>query len=357
MSEQFSTSSAGQPAGAAWPGEHRSDIDDMDERAAGFAGVGTVRRDVSDTVRRVMGEGTARSANAEPPGSTTSHSDARISTEAGGAQDDSSTTEVAKGQAAQVADTTKQAGADVVDTVKEQAGQVTAETGRQAKQLLTDAQSELADQAAATQQRAAHGLQSLADELRGMADASEQDGVATDVARQAADKVRQLSQWLEDRDPGTLLDDVRSYARRRPGTYLGMAAGAGVLAGRLTRGLSAKQENGSAAPTASAHIPDELSLQTSGPGASGTRWDALGAQSADPIHSGGQAERNDLWPRPALDPGPSFGEGGSPASDLENSVPLVDDEPAARPVKVAPAPVSGLGATNVVRRPRGDVTS
>jgi hypothetical protein len=152
---------------------------------------------------------------------------------------DGSTTDVAKQQAAEVADTAKQAGVQVADTVKEQAGQVTAEATYQAKQLLSQAQSELSEQAAGTQQRVAEGLHALADELAGMARNSEQDGIATDLARQAADKARTAAGWLADRDPGSLVDEVRTFARNKPGTYLALALGAGVLAGRLTRGLTA----------------------------------------------------------------------------------------------------------------------
>ena len=68
---------------------------------------------------------------------------------------------------------------------------------------------------------------------------SAQDGVATDLARMGADKAREVAQWLDGRDPGSLIEEVRSYARRRPGTYLAIALGAGLLAGRLTRGLTA----------------------------------------------------------------------------------------------------------------------
>jgi hypothetical protein len=156
---------------------------------------------------------------------------------------DSSTTNVAKEQAGEVADTAKQAGAQVAGTVKDQAGQVTAEAKNQAKQLLSQAQSELSEQAAGTQQRVSEGLHALADELAGMARNSEQDGVATDLARQAADKARQAAGWLGDRDPGSLLDEVRTFARKKPGTYLAIALGAGVLAGRLTRGLTAPSDD------------------------------------------------------------------------------------------------------------------
>jgi hypothetical protein len=156
-----------------------------------------------------------------------------------------SATDVAKDQASEVAATAKRAGGQIKDAVTEQAGAITAEAGRQARQLLGQARSELTEQAAQQQQRVAGGLHSLADELDGMVEGSAQDGVATDLARMGADKARDVAQWLDGRDPGSLIDEVRSYARRRPGTYLAIALGAGLLAGRLTRGLTASSAGAS----------------------------------------------------------------------------------------------------------------
>jgi len=216
----------------------------------GYAGSAAARQDAVDTVQRIMGEDIAP---AERPATRPAAMQGGLSSNGA----DASTAEVAKQQAADVADTAKQAGAQVADTVKEQAGQVTAEAKHQAKQLLAQAQSELTEQAAATQQRVSEGLQALADELSGMARNSEQDGVATDLARQAADKARQTAGWLADRDPGSLLNEVRSFARKKPGTYLAIALGAGVLAGRLTRGLTAPAEDTTPAraPSPSAATP------------------------------------------------------------------------------------------------------
>jgi len=198
----------------------------------GDPGPGVTRQwEVQDRVQRIMGQDISP---APPAPLTPSHASQN---------GDDSTTEVAKQQAAEVADTAKQAGGQVADTVKEQAGQVTAEAKNQAKQLLSQAQSELSEQAAGTQQRVSEGLHALADELSGMAKNSEQDGVATDLARQAADRARTAAGWLADRDPGSLLDEVRTFARRKPGTYLALALGAGVLAGRLTRGLTAPADD------------------------------------------------------------------------------------------------------------------
>ncbi len=204
----------------------------------GFAGAAAARQDAVDTVRRVMGEDIAPPER--PPTPATTHKDGPSANRAY-----APATEVARHQAADVADTARQAGAQVADTVKEQVGQVTAEANRQAKQLLAQAQSELSGQAASTQQRVSEGLNALADELSQMARNSEQDGVATDLAQQAADRARQAAGWLADRDPGSLLDEVRSFARNKPGTYLAIALGAGVLAGRLTRGLTAPTQDDS----------------------------------------------------------------------------------------------------------------
>jgi hypothetical protein len=69
-----------------------------------------------------------------------------------------------------------------------------------------------------------------------MARNSDQSGPVTDLAHEAADKVTDLALWIEQRDPGTLLEEVRGFARRKPGTFLLGATAAGIVAGRLTRG-------------------------------------------------------------------------------------------------------------------------
>jgi cell division septum initiation protein DivIVA len=106
---------------------------------------------VVDTVQRIIGDDIAP---AQTPASPTPAMNGLPSLR----HEDTSTTEVAKQQAGDVAHTATQAGAQVTDTVKEQASQVTAEAKHQAKQLLAQARSELTDQAAATQQRVSEGL-------------------------------------------------------------------------------------------------------------------------------------------------------------------------------------------------------
>ncbi|MEU7590340.1 hypothetical protein AB0A95_29115 [Micromonospora sp. NPDC049230] len=142
-------------------------------------------------------------------------------------------------QARQVGAEAAQAGGAVAQTAREQGTEVGREAARQARNLYGEARTQLASQTGEQQRRAAGGLRSLADEMRSMAEQGGQAGPVTELARQAADRVHGVAGWLEQREPGDLLTEVRDYARRNPGTFLVGAAVLGVLAGRLTRGISA----------------------------------------------------------------------------------------------------------------------
>jgi hypothetical protein len=135
------------------------------------------------------------------------------------------------------------AGQRVAETASDQGAQVAREARAQARDLLGQARDQVTEQARNTQSQAADGLHSLAGELREMADGGERQGVASDLAAEAADRLGSLADWLGRREPGDLVDEVRRLARRRPGAFLIGAAVAGVLAGRLTRGtIDAKRD-------------------------------------------------------------------------------------------------------------------
>ncbi|MBT2520277.1 hypothetical protein [Arthrobacter sp. ISL-28] len=147
--------------------------------------------------------------------------------------------ETAKEESADVARQATDSARAVATTAKTEAANVAAEAKSSARDLLYQAKSELTDQAVSQQQKAASGLRALSDELHSMALTSDQPGIASDLVRQAAERSSAAATWLDGRDPGSLLDEVKSFARQRPGTFLLLAAGAGVLAGRLARGLGA----------------------------------------------------------------------------------------------------------------------
>jgi hypothetical protein len=150
-----------------------------------------------------------------------------------------SRTGVARDEAASVGQSVRDAGGQVAETATEQAKQVAAEAGRQARDLLGEAREQAREQALAQQHKAAEQLRTLAGELNEMAAKSGQSGMAAELAQQASERIGGAASWLEKREPGDLLDEVRDFARRRPGAFLLGAVVAGVVAGRLTRGVAA----------------------------------------------------------------------------------------------------------------------
>ena len=145
---------------------------------------------------------------------------------------------VAREQAAHVAETAQESSQHVVDTAKDEAANVAREVKYQLTELYEQAQDEVKDQAAVQQERVASRLRSVSEELGDMARSSQNSGMATELVREASTRSAAIASWLDERDPGDLLHEVRAFARRRPGTFIAAAAVAGALAGRLTRSIA-----------------------------------------------------------------------------------------------------------------------
>jgi hypothetical protein len=145
-------------------------------------------------------------------------------------------------QASELSHEAAGAGQHVAGVAADQTKRVAAEAGSQARNLVHEVGYELRDQAANQQTRVAEGLRSVGDELRSMADKSDEPGMATDMVRQVAGRVNSAAQWLDARDPGSLLGEVKNFARQRPGVFIAIAVGAGALAGRLTRAIASPPE-------------------------------------------------------------------------------------------------------------------
>jgi hypothetical protein len=149
----------------------------------------------------------------------------------------------AKEQATQVAGDAKDAASNVAGTAKEQAGQVATEVKSQAKDLYGQAASQLKEQAGTQSQKVSEGLRSISDELSSMAEKSDGNGLASELVRNLSGRAGSAASWLDGRDPGSLLDEVKHFAARKPGTFIAIAASAGILAGRLTKALTADAKN------------------------------------------------------------------------------------------------------------------
>ena len=150
--------------------------------------------------------------------------------------------------------------------------------------LVSEATSQVADQTRTQRDRIVETLRTFGDDLDKMATQSE-GGMAADLAREGASRARTLSSQLDGREPRDLLDEVRSFARRKPGTFLLGALAAGVVAGRLTRGA----KDGTGADTHRAELATEVPRnEPVGHGtAAGTPLAGTGAPLSEPVYPTG----------------------------------------------------------------------
>jgi hypothetical protein len=240
----------------------------------------------------------------------------------------SSRKEAAKEEAADVARTAAGSAQNVAETAKSEAANVAHEAKANAQDLLHQAKSGLTSQAGTQQQKAAEGIRNISSQLHSMASAPDQQGMAADLVRQAAERTSSMASWLENREPGDLLNEVQRFARNRPGTFLLLAAGAGVLAGRLTRGLTA------GAPEASATTPSGTST-----GAAGLSGQYSGTTYGDQYNQSAPVAGGTVPPPPVQLPGPATTtagyDGGAPGSSYPE----------------APGPASGLDSPQLVEEP------
>jgi hypothetical protein len=143
----------------------------------------------------------------------------------------------AKEKAQQAAGTAADEGKRVAGVAKDEAQNVAQEAKDQARNLMGEARSQLEEQSRTQRDRLVTTLRTVGDDLDKMASGEGAgQGMAQDVTRQVAERARELSARMDGREPGELLDDVRDFARRKPGVFLLGALAAGVVAGRMARG-------------------------------------------------------------------------------------------------------------------------
>jgi hypothetical protein len=131
------------------------------------------------------------------------------------------------------------AGHRVADTAKQEARGVASEAKYQVRNLADRVGSEVRTQASTQQHRAAGGIRDVGSQFSEMAANSTQSGVARDLVETVGSRADSVAQ--------DLLDEVKRFARRRPGVFLAIAAGAGVVIGRLTRSLASSDDEGTGA--------------------------------------------------------------------------------------------------------------
>ena len=149
--------------------------------------------------------------------------------------DRGSTVETAKSEAANVKDTAAGAASGVREVARGEVAHVAEQAKYQTRNLLDQTRYELRGQVMNQQSSLAAKLNGWAAELGSMASKSDESGPMTDLAREASRRIAEFSHWLDNHEPADLLDEVKRFARRRPGAFIALAAGAGIVVGRLTR--------------------------------------------------------------------------------------------------------------------------
>lgn len=207
--------------------------------------------------------------------------------------DTSEKVDAAKQEATDLKNTAQEQAQDVLGTAKDEAASVVGEAKTQAKDLYAQTKSELTEQANTQQQRIAGGLRSVSDELGEMATTSTGSGVASDLVQQVSGRLSSAASWLGDRDPASVVNEVKRYARRRPGAFILAAAIGGIVVGRLTRALAANaSDEKDAAPTSSAdpaprlvHVDPAVPVPVSAP---------VSSSSETPVYTQAASVRPDL---------------------------------------------------------------
>ena len=163
-----------------------------------------------------------------------------------------------KEQAAEVASTARDHAADMVGTARNEAAEVL-DRGRQAVEREAR---DRTDEFARSVRRIGNGLDALAD---GRPEAA---GPVAGYARDAAQRVDQLAQRLETRGYDGVVQDLSSFARRRPGVFLASAGLLGFAVGRIIRsgGASSGSSGGpsTGSPASSARLSAGVGSGTNG---------------------------------------------------------------------------------------------
>jgi ElaB/YqjD/DUF883 family membrane-anchored ribosome-binding protein len=128
------------------------------------------------------------------------------------------------------------AASDAASTAKDQASEVVSEVKTQTRNVLADARERVGGEMRSQNDRLSEQIRRFADELDEMR-RDRGDSPAGNVVGEVANGGRRLADYLSEHGPDGVMHEVQDFARRRPGTFLAVAATAGFVVGRLGKGV------------------------------------------------------------------------------------------------------------------------
>lgn len=169
-------------------------------------------------------------------------------------------TDQAKAAASDVADHASDKASEVAGSAKSEAKSVVADAKDQAATVLHQSRGELRDRASEQAKALSSTLGDFASQLGDMAGgSSDPDAPMARLASSVSDSMHQGAQRLDEGGVDGLLDDVKRFARNRPGAFLLASVAAGFAVGRLAKHADLQQ---SAQHAKDAATPDDDDAET-----------------------------------------------------------------------------------------------
>ena len=159
--------------------------------------------------------------------------------------------ETARAESAEVAETAKQAGKEVMSEVGEQTTSVARTAKEQFGELATQTRQELKAQSEQRGEQLAARMQTWAGQMKALVEGRVEDaGELRGLIGDAQQRLESYASSLRERGPDGVLQDVRAFARRRPGMFLLAAGATGFAIGRIVKagGMSSAQNEGPSEP-------------------------------------------------------------------------------------------------------------
>jgi len=140
--------------------------------------------------------------------------------------------DVATSEASDVASTAAEGAREIAGEATEQVKAVASHAKQQLDGLIQQSRDEFRQLAEDRGSRAASGLRTVSQQVSALSEGRPDDaGPLVSYLSDAQGQVQRLATRLEQGGPQEVINDVISFARRRPGMFLAGAMGAGFLVG------------------------------------------------------------------------------------------------------------------------------
>lgn len=141
------------------------------------------------------------------------------------------------------------AASDTLSGAAQGASAVKDESVAQAKDLIGQVRDQVRTQANSQLGQLGSTMRELASQLDDMSQKGDPETTARTLVSDMAQRTHRMADMVEGREVNDLLDDLRSFARRRPMAFLIGAAGLGLVAGRIGRGVRDARESAENTPS------------------------------------------------------------------------------------------------------------